>query len=113
MKLIICSDVHDNFGAFDLVKEDKPLFFCGDVYTNQKLIDLFFGTLFKFYLNKVDKEEVVKQFENNVEEIKKSVVEKEIPEFFKKNGTASSTDAVQITFVSPNSIKHEPSACLL
>ena len=32
---------------------------------------------------------------------------------FKKRGTPTSTDAVQITFVSPNSIKTEPSAWLV
>lgn len=83
-KVTICSDAHDNFEAFDLINQ-KPIFFLGDIYTNQKLIDLFFGTLIKFYRNQTNKEEVIKKFKDRTSEIKKSIVEKEIPEFFKKN----------------------------
>ncbi|GAI29869.1 unnamed protein product, partial [marine sediment metagenome] len=83
-KVTICSDVHDNFEAFDLINQ-KPIFFLGDIYNNQRLIDLFFGTLIKFYKNQTNKKEVIKKFKDKISEIKKSILKKEIPEFFKKN----------------------------
>jgi len=84
MKVTICSDAHDNFSAFNLIKQ-RPIFFLGDVYNNQKLIDLFFGTVLKFYLNQANKKEVMDKFKTSIQKIKESIVERDIPEFFKQN----------------------------
>ena len=84
MEATICSDAHDNFEAFSLLKQ-KPFLFLGDIYTNQKLIDLFFGTVLKFYKNQANKEEVIMMFKNNILDIKRSIIDRDIPDFFKKN----------------------------
>ncbi len=86
MKIIVFSDLHDDFDVLKKLKGKKNLFFLGDLYTQKEFVRIIGNNLIEFYDKKINMDDLNKIFRKHEKELNKSITENNnIPDFFKEN----------------------------